>query len=140
MINVLNPLMTAWYSLLSGNVNVPVYRVDVPGDATDYVIIRPESDSDRSNNTQFHSNAVIVTEVVTRFGSGELINDSAAHDIDGLIANLVLPNTSTHSLPVQAGIQVISIKRQNIQTVAEDDGQYRYYRVITRNIHRIRQT
>lgn len=139
MVNVSNKLMNAWYSLLNGNVNVPVYRVDAPPDATDYVVIRPESNSDRSNNSKFGTSEVIITEVVTRFDSAELINDTAAHDIDSLIANLVLPTPSNHALPVQGGIQVVSIKRQDQQTIPEDDGVNRYYRVITRNIHRVTQ-
>lgn len=139
MINVKNSLLNAWHSLLYGNVNVPVYRVDAPPDATDYVIIRPESNSDRSNNTKFGTSEVIITEVVTRFSSEELIDETAAHDIDTLIANLVLPSPSNHALPVQSGIQVVSIKRQDQQTIPEDDGVNRYYRVITRNIHRVTQ-
>lgn len=139
MVNVMNGLMNAWYALLSGNVNIPVYRVDAPPDATDYVIIRPESNTDRSNNTKFGDSIVIITEVVTRFGSGESINETAAHDIDSMIANLVLPTTSKHNLPPQGGFQVVSIKRQDQQYIPEDDGSYRYYRVITRNIHRVYQ-
>lgn len=139
MVNVGNKLMNAWYSLLDGNVNVPVYRVDVPPDVTDYVIIRPESNTDRSNNTRFGTSEVIITEVCIRFDSAELIDETAAHDIDTLIGSLVLPTPSNHALPVQSGIQVVSIKRQDQQTIPEDDGVNRYYRVITRNIHRVTQ-
>lgn len=139
MVNVKNSLLNAWSQLLSGNVNVPVYRTDVSPDVANYVVIRAESNSDRSNNTRFGTSEVIITEVVTRFASSELIDETAAHDIDTLIANLVLPSPSNHALPVQSGIQVVSIKRQDQQTIPEDDGVNRYYRVITRNIHRVTQ-
>ncbi len=139
MVDVMNRLMNAWASLLDGHVNVPVYRVDAPPTDTDYVIIRPEASSDRSNNVKFVNTLTIITEVVVRFESGELINETAAHDIDGLIANLVLPNPPNHNLPVQSGIQVVSIKRQDVQYIPEDDGVNRYYRIITRNIHRVEQ-
>lgn len=139
MTNVFNRLMNAYYQLLNGNVNVPVYRIDAPSTATDYVVIRPESETDLSNNANFVTSPVIITEVVTRFGSGELINDTAAHDIDGLIANLLCPTPSTHGLAQSAGLQIVSVKREGQTILGEDDGSYRYYRIITRVTHRILQ-
>ena len=132
-------LLNAWYQLLNGNISLPVYRTDAPPDATDYVLLRTESSSDRSNNTRFGNELVIITEVVTRFGSGEIINETAAHQVNSEIGQLVLPTPSKHNLPPQGGIQVVTIKRQNKQAFPEDDGSNRYYRVITRNIHRVYQ-
>lgn len=139
MISVLNSLLNSWYQLLNGNVNVPVYRVDAPASATDYVIIRVESESDASNNSRDVTNPVIITEVVTRFDPSELINDSAAHDIDGMIAGLLFPTVGKHNLQAQSGIQITSVRRTDATILSEDDGSYRYYRVITRNLHRILQ-
>lgn len=132
-------LLNAWYQLLNGNISLPVYRTDAPPDATDYVLLRAESSSDRSNNTRFGNQVVIITEVITRFGSAELINESAAHQVNSEIGVLVLPTPAKHNLPPMGGIQVVSIKRQDKQAIPEDDGAYRYYRVITRNIHRVTQ-
>ena len=139
MINVITRLMNAWFALLNGNLNVPVYRIDAPETATDYVIIRPESESDNSNNSSFVTAPVIITEVVTRFGSGELIDEVPSFDIDTQISQLLHSDASFHNLPAQQGIQIVSVKRQSSTYLPEDDGSYRYHRVITRNIHQISQ-
>lgn len=139
MISVLNSLLNSWYQLLNGNVNVPVYRVDAPASATDYVVLRVESESDASNNSRDVTNPVIITEVVTRFDSGELINETAAHDIDGMIAGLLFPTVGKHNLQAQGGIQITSVRRTDATILSEDDGSYRYYRIVTRNLHRVLQ-
>lgn len=130
--------MNAWQALLEGNISVPVYRVDAPTEQTgDYVLIRVESQTDQSNNARFVSNVVLVTDVVTRNKSR--INDSRAGSIDDEIAQLLLSAPGLGLLPQQTGIQVVDVRRADATYIGEDDGVFRYYRIVTRNLHRVVQ-
>lgn len=139
MKNVTGLLLTAWYQLLSGNISVPVYRTDAPPEEEgNYVIIRAESVTDNSNNQKFVTNPVIITEVVTKFKAR--IDDGLAAEIDSEIGELVKPTSATNGLPAQAGISISDVRRENSTYLPEDDGTYRYNRIITRNLHRVLQT
>jgi len=139
MINVGNRVLKAWYELLDGNTSVPVYRVDAPITETgNYILLRIESDSDTPNNQKFISNPVIITEVVTKFST--MIDDSIAGEIDEEIGELLFPTTvAQQALPTQADIQITSVQRRDATYLQEDDGTYRYHRLITRNVHRVEQ-
>lgn len=138
MINVTNKVLKAWYELIGENLSVPVYRVDAPADQTgNYVLLRVESDSDTPNNHKFISNPVIITEVVTKFVT--MIDDSLAATIDGEIAALLYSSPAQHNLPAQENIQITSVQRRDATYLPEDDGTNRYYRLITRNVHRVEQ-
>lgn len=138
MINVSNKVMKAWYEMLDGNISVPVYRTDAPPDETGhYILLRVESDNDNSNNQRNISQPVIITEVVTKFSSR--IDDSVAVEIDNEIALLLSSKPSTHNLPSQDGIAVTSVVRTNATYLNEDDGTFRYHRLVTRNVHRVEQ-
>jgi hypothetical protein len=139
MINVGNRVRKAWYELLNGNTSVPVYGGDVPITETgNHILLRIESDSDTPNNQKFISNPVIITEVVTRFST--MIDDSIAGEIDEEIGELLFPTTvAQHALPAQADIHITSVQRRDATYLQEDDGTYRYYRLITRNVHRVEQ-
>lgn len=139
MKNVLGRLLTAWFELLSGNISVPVYRTDAPPEEEgNYVLLRAESDTDNSNNQNFVTNPVIITEVITKFAVR--IDDGLAPDIDDEIGVLLKTNSATHNLPAQPGIAVIDVRRTNSTILNEDDGDRRINRLITRNIHRVLQT
>lgn len=143
MISVFNNLLDGWHTLLSSlsldGTSIPVYRTDAPSDAPSmYVILRAESSSDRSNNSEFVTNPVIVTEVVAKFAASELIRDNITGRIDNQIAGLVSPTPSTHGVSA-SGCQVVSIKRQDETILTDDDGTYRTHRLIVRNRHRILQ-
>lgn len=138
MRNVTGLLMNSWFELLNGNISVPVYRVDAPPtEDGNYVLLRVESDTDSSNNQNFVTNPVIITEVVTRFAAR--IDDAMAGDIDNEIGILVKSRSSTHNLPAQTDIQIVDIRRLNATYINEDDGTNRYHRLITRNLHRVVQ-
>lgn len=138
MINVGNRVLKAWYELLDGNTSVSVYRTDVPISETgNYILLRIESDSDTPNNHKFISNPVIITEVVTKFVT--MIDDSLAATIDGEIAALLYSSPAQHNLPAQEDIQITSVQRRDATYLPEDDGTNRYYRLITRNVHRVEQ-
>ena len=131
--------MNAWFALLDGNISVPVYRVDAPATETgNYVLLRVESFTDSSNNSKFVTEQVIITDVVTKFAT--MINDSKADEIDEEISGLLYPSSpGHHALPSQADIQIVSVIRRDATVLNEDDGTYRYNRLITRNIHRVEQ-
>lgn len=130
--------MTAWYELLNGALSVPVYRVDAPpAEEGNYVLLRTESVIDNSNNQSFVTNPVIITEVITKFSVR--IDDGLAVEIDSEIGELLKTNSATHNLPAQPGIEIVDVRRQNALYLNEDDGTFRYNRIITRNIHRVLQ-
>lgn len=137
MKNVTGQLLKAWYELLNGSLSVPVYRTDAPPEVDNYVLLRPESETDNSNNHLFVTNPVIITEVVTRFAVR--INDGAAIAIDSEIGELLKTRSATHNLPAQDGIKIIDVRRSNATYINEDDGTHRYFRLITRNLHRVVQ-
>jgi len=138
--NITGKILTAWYQLLSnGAISVPVYRTDAPPEEEgNYVLLRMESETDNSNNQAFVTTPVLITEVVTKFKAR--IDDGLAAEIDNEIGELVLPGPSLIGLPVQAGIQVTDLRRENSTVLPEDDGTFRYNRIITRNLHRVLQT
>lgn len=138
MINPGHLILKAWYELLSGNISVPVYRTDAPASENgNYVLLRIESSTDRRNNHSDVTIPVLITEVVTKYST--MINDKDVFDIDSEIGELLSSNPATHNLPAQAGIQITDVVRQNQTVLGEDDGVYRYNRLITRNIHRVAQ-
>lgn len=136
--NVKGKLMKAWYELLDGNISVPVYRVDAPPtEEGNYVLLRAESNTDDNNNQSFISKPVIITEVVAKFSAR--IDDQVVSDIDGEIAALLNTIPSTHNLPAQDDIEIVDVRRLNDTDIYEDDGTFRYHRLITRNLHRVVQ-
>ncbi|MBL7739052.1 MAG: hypothetical protein JNK14_07525 [Chitinophagaceae bacterium] len=138
MRNITNKILKAWYELLSGNISVPVYRTDAPASQEgNYVLLRVESDSDTTNNSKFVSNPVIITEVVTKFKAA--IDDGVAAEIDDEIGALLFSAPGQHNLPEQDDIQITQVTRQNTTYLPEDDGTFRYHRLITRNVHRVVQ-
>lgn len=139
MINVANKVLKAWFDMLSGFISVPVYRTDAPPtEQGDYVLLRIESDTDANTNNQRNiSNPVIITEVVTRFS--KRIDDGLAVEIDNEIALLLSSTPATHNLPSQDGIAITRVRRSNATYIPEDDGTFRYMRLVTRNTHRVEQ-
>jgi hypothetical protein len=139
MINVGNKILKAWYEMLNGQLSVPVYRTDAPAEEEgNYVIIRIESDgSQNTNNQRFISNPVVITDVVTKFKAE--IDDGLAADIDNEISLLLHSNPATHNLPSQDGIGITRVRRENATYIPEDDGTFRYMRIVTRNVHRVEQ-
>lgn len=144
MINPGGKLLNAWFDLLNGNLslnstNIPVFRTDADsGWVGDYVLLRMESSTDRRNNSQNVTNPILITDVVTKYDA--MINDADVFDIDSQIGQLLSSNAATHNLPAQSGIQIVSVIRQGQTVLAEDDGTFRYNRLITRNAHRVLQT
>lgn len=141
MINPGHLILKSWYELLNNNtlVGVPVYRTDAPPDAPDkYVLLRMESSSDRRNNSTNVTNPVLITEIVTKYAAR--INDQDVFTIDSGIGTALSSTPATHNLPAQAGIQIVSVIRQNETVVPEDNGATpRVNRLITRNVHRVVQ-
>lgn len=138
MINVKNKLMSAWYNALNGVISVPVYRTDAdPTDEGNYVLLRFESETEDSNNANFVTLPVIITEVVTKFSTR--IDDGLAADIDTEIGQAIFIRPGVTALGQIEGIQISDIRRSNATEIQEDDGTNRYLRLITRNIHRVVQ-
>lgn len=138
MINPGHLILKAWFELLDGEISVPVYRTDAPPEETgNYVLLRMESSTDRRNNHFNVTSPVLITEVVTKYANR--INDAEVFEIDSEIGTLLSSTAATHNLPEQEGIQIVSVIRQSVTVIPEDDGTHRYNRLITRNIHRVVQ-
>ena len=134
--------MNSWYELLNGNITyntqpVNVYRTDVfVTEDNHHIIIRVESRTNDNNNRRFVDQPVIITEVVTKFRAA--IDDGVAGEIDEQIERLLYQSTpGLHSLPPQDDIVITAVNRQNATYLPEDDGTFRYNRLITRNVHRV---
>lgn len=138
--NITNKVMKAWYEMgTAGSLSVPLYRGDVPAaEEGNYVLLRVESETDNTNNSKFVTNPVIITDVVTKFRVA--VKDGVAADIDSELATLLFPSPGQLGLPVQSGIQITEVVRSNATYLYEDDGAFRYHRLITRNRHRVVQT
>lgn len=138
--NVTSKVLKAWYELLNTYfTDVPIFRTQANSDAGNkYIVIRAESESYRSNNNRHVTSIVIITEVVTRFDS--FIDDGIACDIDNRIAAYVFTDgPAQHALPPQDDIQIVSVARENATYLPEDDGTFKYFTIVTRNVHRIVQ-
>lgn len=139
MINVAHKILTAWSQLLDRNISCKVYRTSVPASETgNYVVLRMESETDRTNNSRYVTAPVIITEVVCVFKT--MIDDSVAPGIDSEITELLFSSPAQHNLPPQDGISITDVRRLNATYLDEDDGTFKYHRIITRNIHRVQQT
>jgi hypothetical protein len=137
MRNVANEILASWYQLLHGVISVPVYRTDAPNHIRQYVLLRFESDTDGSNNQEFVTNPVVITEIVVKFTTA--IDDGRAIEIDNEIGVTLKSKPGTHNLPPQLDIQIVDVRRSNATYINEDDGTDRIHRLITRNLHKVVQ-
>jgi hypothetical protein len=139
MINPGRLILKAWSQLLDGIISVPVFRTDAPsGQSGHYVLIRMEGSSESGNNQEFVTNPVVIVDIVTQFENK--IDDTVVFDISSEIDQLLFLDSAHHSLPVQSGIKVTSITRQNETILPEDDGAVpKINRLVARYVHRVLQ-
>lgn len=140
MNNVAPQVLEAWYIHLTST-GYPVFRADgVPVEETSYILLRIESDSRRANQHRFFTRPVMITEVVARFPGAGAIDDTVALAIDNTIGVFVYATPDKHSLPAIAGIKIVKVESQDKQYLTEDDGTFKYHRIITRHVHTVEQT
>jgi len=130
-------IITAWYNILSGNVNVdgvlPVYRTNAPiGETGNYILLRKESGSFSWNKAAFFRSFVLIVEIVTRHSI--IIDDKLVDDIDTIIRGLAINSPASNNLNVAGLVQVDPGSPVYLD---EDDGTNKYYRKITRFIHQV---
>ena len=130
-------IITAWYNILSGNVNVdgvlPVYRTNAPiGETGNYILLRKESGSFSWNKAAFFRSFVLIVEIVTRHSI--IIDDKLVDDIDTIIRGLAINSPTSNNLNVTGLVQVDPGSPVYLD---EDDGTNKYYRKITRFIHQV---
>ncbi len=139
MINVMGKLMDSWASLIDGVISVPVYKEgSVPETAVNYVELRAESEAEDDTKHSFRNDAVVITDIVTRFQVA--IDRSVADRIDGEIKALVRPTPASHGLAVQSGMQILNVIPSDASYFDEVESGTKYYRKIVRYTHRIIQT
>jgi len=139
MINVMGKLMDSWASLIDGVISVPVYKEgSVPESAHNYVELRAESEAEDDTKHSFRNDAVVITDIVTRFQVA--IDRSVADRIDGEIKALVRPNPASHGLSPQTGMQILNVIPSDASYFDEVESGTKYYRKIVRYTHRIIQT
>jgi hypothetical protein len=138
MNNVSKQIRQAYYDALNGNISVDVFKEDVPKNYSNHhVLIRVESESDRSHSSGFVTHPVVITEAVGVFKSS--IDPDVVDDIDNEIRQILLPDVGSRTFTVD-GIQISNIKPQSSHFISEDDGSKRYYSKITRWTQRISHT
>lgn len=136
--NVVGNLLDKWAVLLSGNVGVNVYKLDVPAsEEGNYVWIYPEGGQEQSNKRSKNYSVVIVVQVVTVFELN--VSQTAAETISNLIDELILPNPFSQQLTI-SGLQVLNIHKENFDHITESVGTKKYYRIVARYRHRVHQT
>lgn len=139
MIDIEDKLMTAWVSLLNGNISVPVFDTSIPdheAQEDSYVELRFESETEVPISSRFWTNAILITDVITRFKT--IIDPKIARAINSEIIEL-LANVTGNNLPVQSGIQIGNVYKQSATSLQEFDGSKYYYRIVTRYKHDIIQ-
>jgi hypothetical protein len=135
--NVMGPLVDAWYELL--DISVPVYRVSAPErEKGNYVILRAESETGQNNKQYFNTDCVVIVDIITRFHNA--IDTSVVDSIDGEISSLILTTPGRHNLSEASGLQILNVKKETANYLEEDDGKNRYYRKISRYTHRVHET
>lgn len=143
MKDVMDPLCNSWFGLLDGQVSYSGTEVKVyPGDPdnADYshhIIIRAESENDRSNKHSFSKSAVVIIEIVTIHSVK--INKSIVNNISDQVTQLVFP-TRKQALPVLNGLQITNVIPESATFLEEDDGVRKYHRKLIRFNHRVTQT
>ena len=130
-------IITAWYNVLSGNVDVagtvPVYRTNAPlGETGNYILIRKESGSFSWNKAAFFRTFVLIVEIVTKHSI--IIDDKLVDDIDAIVRGLAINSPASNNLNV-AGL--IKVDPGSPVYLDEDDGTAKYYRKITRFVHQV---
>lgn len=140
MINPGRLILKAWYELLNGNISIPVYRTDAEsGLVGHYLLIKIESSTNQNTNTSFNTFPVLIADIVTRFANK--IDDAVVFDISNEIDALVFTDPSHHGLPVQTGIQIVKVTKQNETVLTEDDGSIpKINRLVARYSHNVLQT
>lgn len=143
MKNVMDQLADSWYTLLNGNLSydsreVKVYSEDADSaDKFHYVVIKAESETDDSNKTSFVKNPVIIIDIIT-VHSITGVRKSIVNDIDDQIGELLFP-TRKCALPALDGLQITNVRPEGSTYLNEDDGTKKYYRKVTRYVHRVTQ-
>lgn len=132
--NPVYDLTTAYYDLLNG-ISVDVYKEQAPTDiATDFVLIRAESQSTpEKNNSAFFTSVIVIVEIVTFFNTS--INSKTLNDIDEEINNLIFPSENSFGITL-TNHQINDIRLQSSSYLPED-GVYRkilrYENIVNQN-------
>jgi len=140
MINVMGKLMDSWQELIDSTISVPVYKEgSVPEDEKrNYVELRAEGETEDDTKQSFRSDAVVITDIVTRFNVA--IDRSVCERIDGEIKALIKSSPGVHGLVAQPGMQILDVKPETTTYFEEYESGIKYYRKIVRYTHKITQT
>ena len=128
------PIMKAWYEAIGPEVaGFPVFRVEADYGVAEYVLLRVESSSNIANKDIFRTNPIMTVEIVARFE--KQINDTRAALVDDAISQIILPTPRTIGLVQQPGFNITDVNIRDRQMIQEDDGTYKYHRLITNYNH-----
>lgn len=128
-------LLSAYFNLLDGNITysgnpVKIYNVGV--DATDtfhYIQLRPESEPNSSNKSNFVTNPIIVADICT-FHDGS-IDASVVEDIDNQMRQLLFPTRQGIIIETN-DYQITNIKSDGSAWLEGFNGVRHEHRKITR--------
>lgn len=137
MDNVSKIIRQAYYDALQGNISVEVYKEDVAiTEKNHHVVLRVESETDKSHKAGFVTNPILITDVIGVFDNS--IDPDQVDNIDGEIRAIL--KSDVNATLVSSGVLISNIRPVSSESFAEDDGQKRYYRKITRWAQRISHT
>lgn len=137
MIDIEDSLMTAWITLLDGNISVPVYDTAVPdSESGNYLQLRFESETEQPISSRFWTKPVMIVEAVTVFQT--VIDPKIARGIMNEVS-VLLANVTSNNLPAQSGLQIGNVYKQSVSPIEEFDGSKYWYRIPARYKHDIIQ-
>lgn len=114
MIDVKQPLRTAYYSLLSGHlvyktkvvpVSDSVEKLAVTDDI--YVLFTQQNGSEQNTQSSWNSLETILIDIVSR---GTRVSKETVDNIASQIFSLVCPTPQTNALPIQGGLHFGSVR------------------------------
>ena len=144
MKNFVGELVKAYFHVLDGSITysgqpVNVYNVSVNADEKfHHIVLRPESETDSSNQSSFVTNPVVIADIVTVHDGG--IDASVVEYIDDQMRDLLFTSRNTTALIDVAGMQVLNVKAENSSYLDGFNGVRHEHRKITRFTNRLLQT
>lgn len=138
MINGVHKLLAAYYDCLEPG-SFDVFQGSVPEEHKgDYVLIRAESENDRSNRHHFITRATVVLEIVTEHA--QEINTKAVELIDDEVRQLIFVTRRLTGLPPQTDIQILNVLMTDAFYSEDQTGNLYRHRKICRYLNTINQT
>lgn len=136
MINAAPYVRDEFYTALT-DASINAHKEDVPeAESEAYVLIRIESETNRSNARHFVWDVIAITDAVVPFHNS--INMAEVDTLDGEV-RAALKERIGSTFAATADLQFVSLRPETTTYLSEDDGTKKYGRKITRWAVRVTQ-